>query len=393
MQNLEEYNVLHIGPEHSSPLDRKIVHEAKKTRISKIVMGATGGLLLLGLFVLGNSVRGDLTESDQKIESLIDEVGSLNQANFNLQQQVTSQDAVLKSLGENFTGLGKAVEGGDKNEIASLFTSILQKFSESHAGSNIATDVTAATGSDSTYDVLVLGTNGALTDTIMVASVNKTKNKISLFSVPRDLYINGRKINEYYHYYGVDTLERMVESVTGLHMDAYVQVDLTGFVQVVDTLGGLDIYVDKNIYDGLYPNGKGGYDAYSITVGQYHMDGTEALKYARSRESTSDFDRAARQQKILGALRTKIVQLDSVMEMKDLTSIFQTGLTYTTTDLNLLDIVSDYYDYQGYDLSTGFVLTSSNYLYSMINEGGAYILLPKTGNYDQIHQVISDLVN
>lgn len=87
------------------------------------------------------------------------------------------------------------------------------------------------------------------------------------------------------------------------------------------------------------------------------------------------------------------MQLDTVMQMKDLTGLFQTGLTYTKTDLNLLDIVGDYYDYQDYDLSTGFVLTSSNYLYSMINEGGAYILLPKTGNYDQIHQVISDLVN
>jgi LCP family protein required for cell wall assembly len=211
--------------------------------------------------------------------------------------------------------------------------------------------------------------------------------------VPRDLYINGRRINEYYHSYGVDTLERMVESVTGLTIDHYVQVDLQGFVEVVDLLGGLDIYVDENIYDGLYPNGKGGYDAYSITVGQYHMDGTEALKYARSRKSTSDFDRAARQQKIIAALRTKITQMDGVMEMKDLTSIFQTGITYTNTDLNLLDIVSNYYDYQDYDLSTGFVLTSSNYLYSMINESGAYILLPKTGNYDEIHQVISQLVN
>jgi LCP family protein required for cell wall assembly len=389
----EEYNVLHIGPEHSSPLDRQLIKEAKKTRLTKIVVGVTGGLILLTVFVLGQSVRTDLDSNEQQIESLIDEVGSLNQANFNLQQQVSSQDAVLKGLADDFTGLGTAIQGGDKSEIASLFTNILQKFSESHSTTNLSTDVSAAEGTDNTYDVLILGTNGSLTDTIMVASVNEEKEKISLFSVPRDLYINGRRINEYYHSYGVDTLERMVESVTGLTIDHYVQVDLQGFVEVVDLLGGLDIYVDENIYDGLYPNGKGGYDAYSITVGQYHMDGTEALKYARSRKSTSDFDRAARQQKIIAALRTKITQMDGVMEMKDLTSIFQTGITYTNTDLNLLDIVSNYYDYQDYDLSTGFVLTSSNYLYSMINESGAYILLPKTGNYDEIHQVISQLVN
>lgn len=393
MPEPELYNVLHIGPEHSSPLDRKLVLEAKKARISKVIVGLGGGLVLLTLFFVGNSVRGDIDTSKQQIDSLIDEVGSLSQSNFNLQQQVTSQDAVLKGLAGDFTGLGTAIQGGDENEIASLFTNILLKFSESHPAANIATDVTSADSTDGTYDVLILGTHGSLTDTIMVASINEAKKKISLFSVPRDLYINGRKINGYYNAYGVDTLERMVESVTGLTIDNYVQVDLEGFVQVVDLLGGLDIYVDKAIYDGLYPNTKGGYDAYSIAVGQYHMNGADALKYARSRESTSDFDRAARQQKILSSLRTKLTQLDSVMEMKDLTGIFQTGLTYTKTDLNLLDIVGYYYDYQDYDLSTGFVLTSSNYLYSMINEGGAYILLPKTGNYDQIHQVISDLVN
>ena len=212
---------------------------------------------MLTVFVLGQSVRTDLDSNEQQIESLIDEVGSLNQANFNLQQQVSSQDAVLKGLADDFTGLGTAIQGGDKSEIASLFTNILQKFSESHTSANLTTDVSAADSADNTYDVLILGTNGSLTDTIMVASVNEEKEKISLFSVPRDLYINGRRINEYYHSYGVDTLERMVESVTGLTIDHYVQVDLQGFVEVVDLLGGLDIYVDENIYDGLYPNGKG----------------------------------------------------------------------------------------------------------------------------------------
>ena len=246
---------------------------------------------------------------------------------------------------------------------------------------------------DATFDILLLGTNGAHTDTIMVASINEEKEKISLFSVPRDLYVNGRKINEYYTYYGVDTLQRMVETVTGLQIDQYAQVDLKGFVEIVDLLGGVDVHVSKSIYDGLYPNGKGGYSPYSIEEGDHHFDGEEALRYARSRESTSDFDRAGRQQIVLAAVRTKIEQLDSVMDLKELSELFQTGLEYSTTDMDVLDIVGYYFDYKDYDLSTGFVLTSSNYLYSMINEGGAYILLPRGGNYDEIHQVISDLVN
>jgi len=396
MQEPEAYNVLHIGPELTSPLDRQIVHEAKKSRLARVFFGAASGFMVLVVFATVYSFHSDLESKQVQINSLIDEVGSLSQANFTLQEQSTSQDAVLQSLGKDFTGLGTALQGGDKSEIASLFTSILQKFSESHsstATTDLSTEVSLSSTDDSSYDVLILGTNGSLTDTIMVADVNMDKKKITLFSIPRDLYINGRRINEYYHSYGVETLERMVESVTGLHMDNYVQVDLQGFQDVVDLLGGLDIYVDKAIYDSMYPNGKGGYAAYSIEVGQHHMNGEEALKYARSRKSGTDFDRAARQQKVLASVRTKLTQLDSVMEMKQLTEIFQTGMNYTHTDLNILDIVGGYYDYQDFSLSTGFVLTSSNYLNSMINEGGAYILLPKTGNYDEIHQVISDLVN
>lgn len=393
MSQPEEYNVLHIGPEQSTALDAKIIHEARKTHFTRIFAGALSGLLVLGIFFSTHSVKSDLEVDQQQIDSLIDEVGALSEANFNLQQQVVSQDAVLKGIGEDFSNLGTAIQSGNKDEIATLFTNILQKFSESHSEAvNLSSDV-SETAEDNTYDVLILGTNGALTDTIMVASINESKEKISLFSIPRDLYINGRRINEYYHYYGAETLERMVESVSGLKIDNYVQVDLAGFVSVVDLLGGLDVHVTEDIYDGLYPNSKGGYDAFSITKGDYHMDGTEALRYARSRKSTTDFDRAGRQQIILASLRTKILQLDSVMEMKELTELFQTGLENTTTDLNILDLVSAYYDYQNYDLSTGFVLTSSNYLYSMINESGAYILLPKTGNYDEIHEVISDLVN
>ena len=123
------------------------------------------------------------------------------------------------------------------------------------------------------------------------------------------------------------------------------------------------------------------------------MDGTEALRYARSRESTSDFDRSERQQVVMTAVRNKLMELDGLMDIKQLTAIFQTVMEYTATNMDLLDIVGYYYDYKDYDLNTGFGLTSGNYLYSVINESGAYVLLPKTGNFEEIQGVISDLVN
>ncbi|OGJ43892.1 hypothetical protein A3J23_03435 [Candidatus Peregrinibacteria bacterium RIFCSPLOWO2_02_FULL_48_14] len=393
MQEPEEYNVIHIGPESENPLDRALVREAKKGKLSGMAGYISMAVMFLGFGILNLSFQLSLSENDEKIAALIDEVGSLSQANFVLSEQVISQEGVLQSIEKDFSHLDEAVSTGDTSVMQQALQNILGKLSEvGDAAVNLSEDLLGVSN-DETFDILVLGTNGAHTDSIMVASINEEKEKISLFSIPRDLYINGRRINAYYTYYGVDQLERMVESVTGLEMDKYVQVDLAGFTEIVDILGGLDIYVSEDIYDSLYPNGKGGYLTYSISKGLHQMDGTEALRYARSRESTSDFDRSERQQVVMTAVRNKLMELDGLMDIKQLTAIFQTVMEYTATNMDLLDIVGYYYDYKDYDLNTGFGLTSGNYLYSVINESGAYVLLPKTGNFEEIQGVISDLVN
>jgi len=388
-----DYNVLHIGPEHDHKLDPVIVAAVKKTYLSRAMLGVGIGVMFLGLLIYHQTITRSVSKNDSYITTLIDEVGSLSQENFILAQQMESQEAVLQSIESEFSGVLDAISaaGGDPAVVESIFGELFVGTGES-LDLQISEPVTLATD-DSTFDVLVLGTNGAHTDTIMVASINESTEQINMISIPRDLYINGRRINDYYTYYGADQLERMVHSVTGLEIDRFIQVDLDGFVEIVDIVGGLDISVPETIYDGSYPNAYGGYAPYYVEAGMHHMDGASALKYARSRKSTSDFDRAARQQDIIDSLRTKVVQLDSVMEMKELTEVFQTGLAYTTTDISLLDAVSFYYDYREFDLQTGFVISTDNYLYSIINESGAYILLPSAGNFESIHGAVDDLVN
>ena len=393
MEQPEEYNVVHIGPELQS-VDAVFVKQAKRSKLVSMAVFLSVGVMMFGLIFVNASLKASLGEQQKQITGLIDEVGQLSQTNFSLSEQVSSQEGVLQSIEDDFSSLGEAIQSGDSSGIQNVFSGILSRVAtEGQTTVSLSGEAPVETIDDNTFDVLVLGTNGAHTDTIIVASINVEKKKISLFSIPRDLYINGRRINEYYTYYGAEQLGRMVSSVTGLEMDQYVQVDLKGFEEIVDILGGLDVYVAESIYDGLYPNGNGGYSAYSIEAGQYHMTGEEALRYARSRKSTSDFDRAERQQTILSAIRTKAIQLDGVMGMKELTKLFQTVIENTTTDIDLLDLVGYYYDYQGYDLNTGFVLTSGNYLFSLINESGAYILLPRGENFSEIHKVISELVN
>lgn len=392
MELPEEYNVVHIGPELNS-VDQHLMKQARKSKLVSMAAFVSLGVMLFGLIFVNASLQSSLAKQQTQISSLIDEMGQLSQKNFTLSEQVTSQETVIQGIAADFSSLGTALKGGDTAGIQDVFSSMLSRVATGGTGVNLSEETPSEVMEDNTFDVLILGTNGAHTDTIMVASVNEAKQKISLFSIPRDLYINGRRINEYYTYYGVDQLSRMVSTVTNLQMDQYVQVDLQGFIDIVDVLGGLDVYVSESLYDGLYPNGKGGYSSFSVEAGQHHFTGEEALKYARSRHSTSDFDRAERQQTVIAALRTKVVQLDSVMEMKELTQLFQTAIENTTTDIDLLDVVGYYYDYQDYDLNTGFVLTSGNYLTSLINESGAYILIPRDGDFSEIHEVISELVN
>lgn len=392
MEQPETYNVIHISEEQHS-VDATVFKQARKSKLISLASFASIGFMLLALAFVNTSFNSSLEKQQSQISSLIDELGELSQANFELSQELISQESVLQSIEAGFTNLGEAMISGDASDIEANFTAILASLSSEESSLALPKNNIATATADQTLDILILGTNGSHTDTIMVASINQTKQKISLFSIPRDLYINGRRINEYYTYYGVDQLSRMVSTVTGLQMDRYVQIDLDGFVEIVDTFGGLDIYVPEAIYDGLYPNGNGAYSAYSIEEGQHHMSGEEALRYARSRKSTSDFDRAERQQLILAALKTKAVQLDTVMEMQELTAFLQSGISHTSTDINLLELLGFYYDYQSYDLNTGFVLTSGNYLYSLINESGAYILLPNVKDYSEIHTVISALVN
>ena len=184
-------------------------------------------------------------------------------------------------------------------------------------------------------NVLILGVDSgagrtqSLTDTIIVASVDPVGETVSMLSVPRDLVdvplpTGSRfspKINSLISYVeanptefpgqGGDGVEVLATSL-GLLLDRpihyYARVNLGGFVEVVDSLGGVDVQVTKSIDAPAY--GGYGVDGFSIRPGRHHLNGGEALAYARIRKATgeNDFTRAARQQEVLVALRDRVVQ-------------------------------------------------------------------------------------
>ncbi len=93
-------------------------------------------------------------------------------------------------------------------------------------------------------------------------------------------------------------------------MHYYVRINFVGFEQLIDAIGGLDIYVETAIYDEKYPTEDYGTMVLDIPAGQQHMDGKTALQYARSRHGTGDFDRMSRQQIVIQAALDKVLKLD-----------------------------------------------------------------------------------
>lgn len=187
----------------------------------------------------------------------------------------------------------------------------------------------AGPGPDERLNVLVVGVDAApgrtsvLTDTMMVVSFDPVGKTASLVSLPRDLVgvplgngdEFGPKLNSLMSYAdrhpkafpggGLKALQDAVGALLGVPIHYHATMEFEGFIQMVDAVGGVDIDVPKAIDDPGYDGFGEGKRGWSITAGRHHLDGPNALAYARSRKSAgeSDFTRAGRQQQIIVALK------------------------------------------------------------------------------------------
>ena len=238
--------------------------------------------------------------------------------------------------------------------------------------SSIASITGAAPAADDNgyTNVLLLGQGDSghdglnLTDTIMVASIDpKRTQSMVLLSLPRDLYLlntermgKGR-LNSMYRDFrsfmrferGMDEEEATEETLKELaaevgrklnmDIDHTIKVDFIGFVKAVDEIGGVDLEVPYDIVDTEYPDENYGYETFEISEGMQHLDGETALKYARSRHTTSDFGRSARQQQLLGAISGKAKEVGLTKDPKKLISIARIISEHMETTLSLSELV------------------------------------------------------
>src|SRR5207249_10590381 len=162
-------------------------------------------------------------------------------------------------------------------------------------------------------------TGAVRSDTMILATVNPQARYIGMLSIPRHLYVTQPlggtdRINTAYFYgelYAPGTGPAMAMQVVGanfgVNLNHYARVDLAGFVNVIDGLGGIDLNVPDPLIDDEYPTYDYGTTTVEFTAGQQHMDGERALAYARIRHGSSDLQRAERQQRVIVAALQKLL--------------------------------------------------------------------------------------
>lgn len=183
------------------------------------------------------------------------------------------------------------------------------------------------------------------TDTMIVLTLDPASRSAGMLSIPRDLYVTlpGRghdRINTAHVYGGPTLAMKTVEYNFGIPIQKYVRVNFNVVVTLVDLVGGIDVNVDEDINDPLYPNMNYGYDPFVISKGMHHMDGATALKYARTRHGSSDFYRMRRQQQIIMALRDRVLSTDALTKLlPNLPAVWQSLHQSISTDMSLSEIL------------------------------------------------------
>lgn len=288
-------------------------------------------------------------------------------------------------------------------------------------------------------NILLLGNAGGkhdgpyLTDTIVVASIDKVNKKATLISVPRDLWVETlqAKVNTAYEKglkddKGLDLAKETLSSVVGLPIHFGVRVDFSGFSKAVDLVEGIDVEVEKTFDDYNYPvSGKENdpcdlkeeevelseedaaalkvsagkkkvwvrldgtvatqsadfacrFEHISFKKGTTHLDGETALKFVRSRMGTngegSDFARSRRQQLVIDAFKSKVLSLGTLANPQKVFSLIDTfGKSFET------DIPNEKF-LEFYNLANSIVSTQSIVL-GDLGEGKSAFIIPSPNNY------------
>jgi hypothetical protein len=164
----------------------------------------------------------------------------------------------------------------------------------------------------------------------------------------------------------------------GIDMHAVAKIDFIGFVQAIDEIGGVDVDVPYDIEDVEYPGPDYTFETFTLSKGSHHLDGETALKYARSRHTTSDFGRSARQQQLLQALSEKVRNDGLLRSAGRITSLLGIIGDHTDSTMSTRQIIGLAGLVKGFDHPQilSMQLSDRNGLYDGLPEPGGLLYNP-----------------
>lgn len=250
---------------------------------------------------------------------------------------------------------------------------------------------------DKKINLLILGKAGKgypapdLTDTLIFVSVSLAKPKIVLVSIPRDIWIPEirAKINSAYYWGGIALAKSTVGEILGQPIGYAMVLDLSSFKDIIDALGGVEVQVERAFTDEKYPiagrendlcNGdkefKCRYETVHFEAGRQILDGETALKFVRSRnaegEEGTDLAREARQQKVIAAIKNKILSWQTFLNPGKSLALFRILKASIETDLDQSAVLV---------LAQRFILSQDN-ISSDLLPGDFLITPPRSEKYD-----------
>jgi LCP family protein required for cell wall assembly len=254
------------------------------------------------------------------------------------------------------------------------------------------------------------GRDHSLTDTMLVVSLDPNGGRSAMISVPRDLYgaplPDGRtydtKINSLMTFAaarpsefplgGVGTLKATIGNLLGVKIHYFAAINLLGFKQAVDAIGGVDIDVKRAIYDPTYFDEYGNKVGFYLQPGVTHMDGHEALAFVRSRKGVgdNDFTRADRQQQLLTAVRAKLTAGNLLLALPGLLDAVKNTISTDVPGDRLAALAQAIQDADMSKLQR-IVLQPPTYMTADPYSAHGYILIPNLTAIRQIgEQLLAD---
>ena len=247
---------------------------------------------------------------------------------------------------------------------------------------------------DNVFNVLLIGLDNrsagnvdrGRTDSMIVVSVNRSTKKIVLTSLMRDSYvqipgIGNDRLNSAYVYGGAQLLFDTIEQNYKIPLSNYALVDFFSFIDAVDAIGGIDLEITEA--EAYYINDFINVEYYELagdlgidvaanmlpagTSGLTHLNGLQALSYARNRSIGADYGRTERQRKVIVAALEKMKYMD-LSQLNDLAEIVLPSITTNMSRSDILGLLSHAPEYLNYDKISLRLPTNETMWEAMINE-------------------------